>query len=171
MSRVTSFPPIVAENAQVLILGSMPGVKSLEAAEYYAHPRNAFWPIMAMIFDAGNFKNYQDKTAFLLANRIALWDVLQHCTRPGSLDNAIKNDTIVINDFANFLTMHQKISHVFFNGGKAEMEFRKRVQPVLSQNITERLTLTRLPSTSPAMASLSIAQKCAAWRCVKEALL
>lgn len=170
MSRITSFPPVAADDAQVLILGSMPGVKSLEAEEYYAHPRNAFWPVMATLFNAQGFENYQEKTTLLLANRIALWDVLQHCIRPGSLDSAIKDDTIVTNDFENFLNMHQQISHVFFNGGKAETEFLKRVRPVLPQDIQERLSLSRLPSTSPAMASLTLAQKCAAWQCVKEAV-
>lgn len=170
MDYVTSFPPVATKDAQVLILGSMPGVKSLEAGEYYAHPRNAFWPVMAELFGAEVFKNYQAKTALLLQNRIALWDVLQHCTRSGSLDSAIKNDTIVTNDFENFLFRHQQIRHVFFNGGKAEAEFLKRVEPVLPQDVTVRLAFARLPSTSPAMASLSLAQKCAAWQVVKAAL-
>jgi len=171
MSRVTSFPPLATEDAQVLILGSMPGVKSLEAGEYYAHPRNAFWPVMAALCGAEGFADYQEKMRLLRENRIALWDVLQHCMRPGSLDSAIKNDTIIPNDFDNFLRGHPQIRHVFFNGGKAETEFLKRVLPALPQEITARLSLTRLPSTSPAMASLTIMQKCAAWHCVKEALL
>ncbi|TNE25961.1 MAG: DNA-deoxyinosine glycosylase, partial [Alphaproteobacteria bacterium] len=159
-----------ADDARVLILGSMPGVKSLEAGEYYAHPRNAFWPVMAELLGIQVFENYHEKTALLLQSRIALWDVLQHCIRPGSLDSAIKDDTIVTNDFEGFFNMHRQISHVFFNGGKAEMEFLKRVRPVLPEQMKERLSFTRLPSTSPAMASLSTAQKVLAWQCVKEAL-
>ena len=170
LKPVTSFPPVAADDAQLLILGSMPGIKSLEAGEYYAHPRNAFWPIMVELFGVQGLETYQEKTALLRANRIALWDVLQHCIRTGSLDSAIKNDTIVTNDFENFLRSHQQIRHIFFNGGKAETEFLKRVLPALPQQITARLILERLPSTSPAMASLSLAQKCAAWRCVSEAL-
>tara|TARA_R110002124_G_scaffold211274_3_gene377587 strand:- start:1071 stop:1595 length:525 start_codon:yes stop_codon:yes gene_type:complete len=169
--RIKGFSPVTTEDAQILILGSMPGVKSLEADEYYAHPRNAFWPVMAVLFGVQGFDNYQEKTALLRENRIALWDVLQHCTRPGSLDSAIKNDSIVTNDFDVFLRRHQQIHHIFFNGGKAETEFLKRVQPDLPQEIQARLSLTRLPSTSPAMASLNVAQKTAAWCCVKKALL
>lgn len=169
MAHVTSFPPVAAKDAQVLILGSMPGIKSLEAGEYYAHPRNTFWPVMAKLLGTGEFKTYQEKTALLLRNRIALWDVLQYCERSGSLDSAIKNDTIIINDFAGFLAAYRNIRHVFFNGGKAEEAFLKRVLPVLPPEITARLALTRLPSTSPALASLTRAQKCAAWRCVRDA--
>ena len=170
MEHVTSFSPVAAKDAQVLVLGSMPGVKSLEAGEYYAHPRNAFWPVMAALFGAGAFENYQAKTALLIKNRIALWDVLQHCARSGSLDSAIQNNTIVTNDFENFFFRHRQIRHVFFNGGKAEAEFLKRVKPVLPQDIVMRLSLERLPSTSPALASLTPAQKCTAWQAVKDAV-
>lgn len=169
MEPVTSFPPVAAEDAQILILGSMPGAASLAAGEYYAHPRNAFWPVMAALFGAETFENYQAKTALLNENRIALWDVLRHCRRRGSLDSAIQNDTIVTNDFETFLAGHRQIRHIFFNGGKAEAEFLKRVKPVLPPEMTTSLALARLPSTSPAMASLSLSQKCAAWQVVKDA--
>lgn len=125
--------------------------------------------VMAALFGAERFENYQAKTALLHENRIALWDVLRHCRRRGSLDSAIQNDTIVTNDFETFLASHRQIRHIFFNGGKAEAEFLKRVKPVLPPEMTTSLALARLPSTSPAMASLSLSQKCAAWQAVKEA--
>ena len=105
---------------------------------------------------------YAERARILLQHRIALWDVIQGCKRCGSLDSAIDNQSIVANDFAAFYRTHPHIRRVFFNGTKAEQEYRKRVLPGLPE-IAHDIAYARLPSTSPAMAQLSFEQKLAAW--------
>lgn len=158
MSRplVYSFPPVADDRARVLILGSMPGVLSLAENQYYAHPRNLFWPIMGSLFGAGRDVAYEQRLRLLQDHRIALWDVLHSCQRDGSLDSDIQCE--VANDFATFFNTYPQITHVFFNGGKAESSFRKHVR-----DVGQGLVMTRLPSTSPAHASLSFDQKLEAW--------
>lgn len=163
---VRCFPPIVDGAARVLILGSMPGALSLYAQQYYAHPRNAFWPIMGALFDAGPELAYAERTRRLLRAGVALWDVLASCARAGSLDTSIDEASIVANDFAAFLPAHPRLTHVFFNGSKAEQAFRRYVRPRLADTA---LRFQRLPSTSPAHAGRSLAEKLAAWRVVAEA--
>ena len=167
--RATSFLPVATKQSRVLILGSMPGIRSLEAQQYYAHPQNAFWPIMSALFDAP-VDTYEQRLALIKENQLALWDVLKCCERHGSLDTRIDNATIEVNDFAGFLKRHPGITHVFCNGTKSETEFRKRVLPGLSLATQERLTVSRLPSTSPAMATLPKARKIKAWRVILTAL-
>lgn len=153
-------------DASLLILGSMPGQASLQAQAYYAHPRNAFWPIMADVLGFLPDLAYDARLEALQANGIALWDVLAACHRPGSLDADIDDTTLVINDFGGFLRQHPRIQRVCFNGAKAESSWRQRVQPVLGDS--RELTLVRLPSTSPAHAGMPYAAKRAVWA---EALL
>lgn len=162
-TAVHSFPPIAAPDATRLILGSMPGKASLRANEYYAHPRNAFWPIMGELFGAGPDLRYAHRVRVLRTAGIAVWDVLASCTRRGSLDSDIDEDSIVANDFAWFLRTHRRIQRVFFNGAKAEQSFRRHVLPGLA---LATLHLERLPSTSPANASWSHARKLRAWTVV-----
>ena len=159
---VYSFPPIVAAQATILILGSMPGEKSLADAQYYAHPRNAFWPLMSQIF-AQPVADYASKIALVQNNRLAVWDVLHACTREGSLDQAIEKDSIVPNDFLTFLTAQSHIAHIFFNGNTAHDMFMRHVWKNLPTDMRDRITLHTLPSTSPAMASLTLAQKTEIW--------
>lgn len=161
--RCLGFPPVAAQDPRVLILGSMPGLKSLEAGEYYAHPQNAFWKIMSALFDMP-VDSYAARLRIIMQNNLALWDVLKYCERAGSLDSAIKNDTIETNDFAAFLTQHKNIRHVFLNGGKAAQEFKRRVLPDLPFDITARLTITQLPSTSPAHARMGFEEKLRVWQ-------
>lgn len=161
-----SFPYIATKAAHTLILGSMPGVKSLEAGQYYAHQQNAFWKIMSRIYDAP-VGSYAQRTALIRENNLALWDVLKECERHGSLDSAISRDSIAVNDFAAFFRRHPSVTRVFFNGSTAEAEFRKRVLPSL--DCAARLTLARLPSTSPAHAGMTFEEKLAAWRAVRTA--
>lgn len=144
----------------MLILGSMPGVASLEANEYYAHPQNSFWRIMGDIAGARPELGYAARTRRLVTRRIAVWDVLQTCVRRGSGDAEIVEDTIVPNDFGAFFAAHPKIRQVYFNGSKAELVFRRRVLPSLHVE----LDYGRLPSTSPKHASRTYRQKLAAWR-------
>jgi TDG/mug DNA glycosylase family protein len=162
-----SFPPVIAQNPRCLILGSMPGVKSLEAGEYYAHPQNAFWKILSHLFGMPA-DDYPARLRIITQNGLALWDVLKFCERAGSLDSAIKTDTIETNDFVAFLTQHKNICHIFLNGSKAAQEFKKRVFPNLPSDIAARLTLTPLPSTSPAHAGMRYCEKMKAWEILKD---
>lgn len=163
MTEVFSFPPIAQADARLLILGSMPGKASLEANQYYAHPRNLFWPILGELVGASPALDYVERTRRLTANGIALWDVLKSCHRPGSLDADIDKSTMVANDFAAFFASHPHINRVFFNGATAEQAFRRYVLPTLE---AETLILHRLPSTSPAHAALSFHQKLESWRLI-----
>lgn len=164
MTLIRSFPPLADASARILILGSMPGEESLRAGQYYAHPRNAFWKLMGELFDAGAELPYQRRTQQLKKSGIALWDVLASCLRKGSLDSAIATDSINANDFQAFFAAHRNITQVFFNGATAERSFRMHVLPGLT---AQSLQLTRLPSTSPAHAALSYAQKRTAWCAIK----
>lgn len=159
--RITSFQPLVAPNAIRLILGSMPGVASLTAGQYYAHPQNAFWRIMSAVagFDAA--LPYDERVAALQRAGVALWDVLAMCERPGSLDSAIARESEVANDIAGLLAQYPRITRVYFNGATAEAAFRRHCKALAART---DLRFTRLPSTSPAHASLRFDQKCALWR-------
>ena len=160
MSRVQSFPPIEPQAARLLILGSMPGVVSLRAQQYYAHPQNLFWRTLgsALHFDAT--ADYAARVSALQAQGIAVWDVLQTCVREGSLDADIEADSIVPNDFAAFFARQPGIERVCFNGTAADTLFRRHVLPGLPCLQAE---LIRLPSTSPANASIPQAEKIKAW--------
>ena len=162
------FPPISTDQARVLILGSMPGLRSLEAGEYYAHPRNAFWEILGHLFHM-KAETYAERIHLIKANHLALWDVLECCRRKGSLDAKIADSSIAVNDFVSFLSNHPRITHVFFNGAKAEREFIKRVRPCLPEHFAH-LRCHRLPSTSPAMAGLRLSEKRKAWKKITAAL-
>ena len=162
-TRVQSFDPVADRRAQVLILGSMPGVESLAAGQYYAHPRNLFWRIMAALLGFQPLAPYREKLRALRSGRFALWDVMHSCRRSGSLDAHIEPDSIQANDFASFFREHDRIGHVFFNGATAQATYLRHVLPSVA---SLGLQYTRLPSTSPAHAALSYQQKLAAWRIV-----
>jgi hypoxanthine-DNA glycosylase len=167
--RVRSFPPIEDARARVLILGSMPGGASLAAGQYYAHPQNLFWRILGDLLRAGPGLSYAARTRLLKTNGIALWDVLDSCVRRGSLDSAIEEDSIAVNDFASFFAAHPRIGRVFFNGAKAESSYRRHVMPHLD-TVGNAVEYLRLPSTSPAHAALSFEKKRDAWKAVLGAL-
>ena len=162
-----SFPPLVGPGASRLILGSMPGTASLQAREYYAHPRNAFWPITASLLGFASTAPYSHRVQALKAAGIAVWDVLEVCRRQGSLDSAIERDGIIVNDFHRFLSGNPGIGCVFFNGGMAGALFERHVLPGLSAG-QQKLPRRTLPSTSPANARLSLAAKTDAWRVIVE---
>lgn len=157
---IQGFPPVAAADARVLVLGSMPGKASLQAARYYAHERNAFWRIMGDLIGAGPEVPYPQRLEKLKAAGIALWDVMAACEREGSLDADIVSASIQPNDFSAFLAVQRSIRRIFFNGGAAESGFRRLVLPVLNH---PDLELVRLPSTSPAHAACGYAEKLAAW--------
>ena len=166
-SAVRSFPAIEISAARVLVLGSMPGTKSLDAGQYYAHQQNTFWKIMGELFGADPTMAYDKRVLILKRAGLALWDVMASCVREGSLDADIDEASIVPNDFRAFFDAHPRVKHVFFNGAKAEDCFHRFVRPPVSER---GLRFTRLPSTSPAHASLSLQQKIKAWRTVADAL-
>ncbi|TWT91022.1 Uracil DNA glycosylase superfamily protein [Pseudobythopirellula maris] len=159
-----SFAPVADARARVLVLGSMPGVASLEAQRYYAHPRNAFWPIMGELFGARPDLPYAVRCNRLREAGVALWDVLSECRREGSLDTSIERDSEAVNDLAGLLTRYPRITLVAFNGQKAETAFRRHAVPTLDESTQKRLSFVRLPSTSPAHAARSFEEKLAAWR-------
>lgn len=167
--KLRGFPPIAGSNATRLILGSMPGAASIAAREYYAHPRNAFWTIMESLLGVERAAPYPERTRALASAGIALWDVLKTCQRNGSLDSAIEKDSMVVNDFRRFLSRNPGIDHIYFNGGTAGALFRLHVLPRLSERQLEIPRFT-LPSTSPAHARLSVADKFLAWRVITQAL-
>ena len=166
MARIVGFAPLARADARVLILGSMPSRESLAQQRYYAHPRNAFWPIMA---DLLNFDeaDYDARIEQVKHNGIAIWDVLQACYRSGSLDSAIDSSSIVTNDFSGFYAEHPQLTRVFFNGAKAESVYLKHVLPML-RGRAAKLQLQRLPSSSPAHAAMSLEQKRKAWSIIIE---
>jgi TDG/mug DNA glycosylase family protein len=155
---IRSFPPIAAPDARILILGSMPGQASLDAGQYYAHPHNAFWRIMGVLVGAGPDLPYEERVRVLKQHGIAVWDVLASCVRPGSLDSNITNE--IPNDFAAFFAAHPHLAHIGLNGGKAAASFKRHAVPLCPA----RVVVTLLPSTSPAHAARTFAQKCALWR-------
>ena len=161
---VTSFAPLLAPGVKVLVLGSMPGVASLNAQQYYAHSRNHFWPIMARIagFDAA--APYAERVRALGRAGIAVWDVLQSCVRPGSLDSAIQAGTRVPNDFGTLFATHPAIARVCFNGAEAQSSFNRYVLPDVRMRGVSEMDYVRLPSTSPAHAGMGFDGKLAAWR-------
>lgn len=163
MTHIYGFAPLAERNAEILILGSMPGRASLAASQYYAHAQNAFWRIISELLQLDPASPYEARVQALKSARISLWDVLRSCKREGSLDSMIEADTQTANDFRTFFRAHPQITHVFFNGAKAEACFRQHVL----RGIDDRaLRYTRLPSTSPANASMSYARKLEAWRTI-----
>ena len=157
-----SFPPIVDNNSGILILGSMPGKKSLEMQEYYAHKQNSFWRILYSMFETDYSECYKEKIRLLKIQGIALWDTLNACEREGSSDASIIKE--IPNDFKSFFLSYPKIRHVFFNGKGANHFFCKHFKP------DNRLKYLTLPSTSPAHARLSFAEKLKQWSVIKEIL-
>jgi double-stranded uracil-DNA glycosylase len=164
MSYVQSFPPIESPMSRVLILGTMPGKASLRAGQYYAHPQNAFWRIAGTILGFDPASPYEARIALMRAAGVAVWDVLKSCTRQSSLDSDIVHATAVPNDLPAFLGEHPQIRRVCFNGAKAEALYARHVRPRLAAS--PDVQYVRLPSTSPANASVPWPAKLQAWQAV-----
>ena len=140
---IQSFLPLIPDNPNVLILGTMPGIASLQAQQYYGHPRNHFWKIMAHLYNSAEIPlDYEQKKWLLLQNNIALWDVLQFCEREGSLDVAIKNP--VPNAILDLLNEKPSITKIIFNGKESQKLFLNYF------GVLENISYHVVPSTSPA---------------------
>jgi len=159
MTLSSGFPPVARADASVLILGSLPGRRSIAEQQYYAHPQNAFWRIMEELY--GIAGDYDVRCRLLIEKRIAVWDVLMSSFRPGSMDADISVSEATPNDFAAFFAGHEAIRLIAFNGRTAERMFSRFVEPL---DVAGELPRVALPSTSPAYASMSFAAKLAAWR-------
>lgn len=165
MDRSTGFPPIVEAGAKVLVLGSLPSQKSIQASEYYGHPQNAFWRIMGELLGAGLDIPYLKRTELLKRNKLAVWDVLASSVRPGSMDSHIEESSAKANDFPSFFESYPNFSLVCFNGQKAAMLFEKLVLTA-HVGLRQRMRFETLPSTSPAFASMTFEEKLAKWSIV-----
>lgn len=159
-STLTGLPPLSHSGARVLLLGSMPGTASLTLQQYYAHPRNLFWPIMAKLAGVNADLPYPEKTQALINSGVALWDVIGSCQRSGSLDSAIRDEQV--NDFAGFFRCHSDLAAIGFNGSKAWQSFKRYILPL--QIVPQHISLITLPSTSPAHAAMSFNDKLAQWQ-------
>jgi hypoxanthine-DNA glycosylase len=152
-----SFDFIVNEQTDTLIIGSMPGIKSLDAHEYYAHKQNLFWRFVFEAFRE-NFDNpsYAQKTTLLLQHHCGLWDAAQSCIRQGSLDTNIKN--VKPNDFKILFELYPNIKRLLFNGQKAFQLFYR-----FNKYLLKNKEYIILPSTSPANASIPLEKRRKLW--------
>lgn len=157
-ARLIGLLPIVSSNTRLLVLGSFPGAASLAKQQYYGHPQNQFWRILQAIWPDSpggvSADSYEKRSDWLLARGLGVWDVYASCERQGSLDTAIRNPQV--NDFAALLQRCPQLTSVAHNGGES---FRHA-----KHTAALGLAVYKLPSTSPANASLSFERKLAAWR-------
>ena len=159
MSPSQGFPPVARDDACILVLGSLPGARSIAMQQYYAHPQNAFWRIMRDVFVIDG--DYGSRCRQLADHRVAVWDVLQSSVRPGSMDADIRMGSAEANDFMTFFREHPGIRRILFNGRKAEQLFRRFVS---SEGVAGNIVKLTLPSTSPAYAAMPFSAKLEAWR-------
>ena len=159
MAKCKSFRPQISNSSKILILGSMPGIKSLEMQEYYAHPQNRFWKLMGIFCNCTNLSelNYENKIEILLQNGFALWDVIKSCERTGSLDTNIKKE--IPNEIPKLLAKYKNIKTICLNGNKAYCAFEKHFP-----NIKNKYIIHKLPSTSPANAKYNLQSLYNEWK-------
>lgn len=158
-NRISSFPPFIDNQSKILILGSIPGVKSLEKQQYYGHPQNKFWKIIFELFNEEFTEDYPQRIQILKKNHIAIWDVINSCERKGSLDSEIKNEEA--NQIEVLLENYPNIQAIFCNGGKSY----KNLQKLLGINY--RIPIYLLPSTSP-LHTISYEKKLEEWKKILE---
>jgi TDG/mug DNA glycosylase family protein len=155
MSREFSFPPLVNDSSQVLILGSLPGVESLRLQQYYAQKRNVFWRLIYKLFSRDPDENYSARCDFILSRRLSLWDVYRWGERSGSADSKIVAGEP--NDIAGLLSEYPNIERILLNGRTAEDEYRRHFANLSIPSVY-------VPSTSSAFAAMSFEKKLAAWK-------
>ncbi|MCS3531341.1 DNA-deoxyinosine glycosylase [Chryseobacterium sp. JUb7] len=156
-NRISSFPPFIDSSSEILILGSIPGVKSLEKQQYYAHPQNKFWKIIFELFNEEFTDDYAERVDILKRNHIAIWDVIDSCERKGSLDSEIRNEEA--NKIGELLEEYPNIKAIFCNGAKSY----KNLQKILGKNF--RIPVHLLPSTSP-LHTISFEKKIEDWKVI-----
>lgn len=148
-------PPVADARTRLVVLGSFPGAASLAAGQYYAHPRNHFWPVLSALWDTDlRAMPYAIRLDVMSAHGVGLWDVYAHCRREGSLDTSIED--AALNDLPGLLRIAPQLSCIAHNGGESARTMR--ITAALGVDVV------RLPSTSPANASWSFERKLAAWR-------
>jgi hypoxanthine-DNA glycosylase len=158
--RLESLPPVIGPDTRLVVLGSFPGVASLHAQAYYAHPRNQFWPLLSVLLAADFLAMpYAERLATLLQRGLGLWDVYRECRRVGSLDSAIRDAEL--NDLSSLRERAPGLCGIAHNGGESVRSMR--------QTAGLGLPVWALPSSSPANASWSFERKLAAWRQAFEA--
>ena len=160
-----SFEPLLGQAPDVLILGTMPSVLSLKTQEYYGNPRNAFWWVMSELFNFDISQPYSKRVELLLESRVAVWDVIASCYRPGSLDSKIDQSTVTPNSLSLLLVQYPSIRLIAFNGQAAEKLFKKFIDDTDWQG--DKITL---PSTSPANAALKKEDKLSKWLAIRDYL-
>ena len=147
-------PPLFAADAETLILGSFPSVKSREAAFFYGHPQNRFWKVLPRVLGCPVPQTIDEKKALILTHRLALWDVIGSCEIEGSADSTIRS--VTPNDLRIILD-GSAVTRIFVNGRTAEKYYKKYTEPVIG------IPAVCLPSTSPANAAWSLERLTAAW--------
>lgn len=153
-----NFPPLFDKNSEILILGSFPSVKSREAKFFYGHPQNRFWKVLAAIFEKSVPQSIEEKKAFLLESRIALWDVIKSCNIEGSSDSSIKN---AVPNVISHILSNSSVKKIFVNGRTAEKYYNMFIKDKL------KISATVLPSTSPANAAYSFEKLVDTWKIIK----
>jgi len=158
--RITGLKPVVPNSPRVLILGSIPGVQSLNKQQYYGNPRNHFWPIMFHIFNGHELSDYEARIDWIMGKEVALWDTIGSCIRPGSLDSKIRAEQP--NDIISLLQQHPTIQRIICNGGKSYEVFKKYIN---LENAACYVDVVKLPSTSPVPGryTKSFEEKCNIW--------
>ena len=156
---VHSFEPVYDKDSEILILGTLPSVKSRENNFYYGHKQNRFWKLLATLLKEPVPETIEEKKAMLLAHRIALWDVIHSCDIKGSSDSSIKN--VQPTDIGMILEK-TNVTQIYANGNKAGQLYKRYQFPVTG------IEATMLPSTSPANAAWSFDRLCEAWRVILE---
>ncbi len=158
---LTGLPPIKGDHPRLLILGSMPSVQSLKTGQYYAHPRNAFWPLMARLNHFQQDSDYRINVEHIRRSGIVIWDVIAKCVREGSLDSAISLNSIALNPVVDLINHLPGIERVGLNGKMAEQLFYRHCFKAIKDK--DRLKIYALPSTSPANTRLDFEAKVKAW--------
>ena len=163
MTKCKSFLPNINNTSEVLILGSMPGVKSLSEQQYYAHPQNRFWKLIGLLCDVADLPefDYKEKLNIVLANKLALWDVIKSCKRIGSLDSDIQEE--IPNNITDLLKKYPNVRLICLNGNKAYSAFKKYFPDLL-----KKYRCVKLPSTSPANAKFRLEDLYKEWKIISE---
>lgn len=159
---VHPFAPVYDEHSEILILGTLPSVKSRENDFYYGHPQNRFWKVLAKVYGAALPQTPEEKMVFLLAHHIALWDVIESCEIKGSSDSSIR--AVIPTDIKRILDT-ANIHTIFVNGKKAAQLYERYQQPLTG------IPAVTLPSTSPANAAWNLERLCGEWGRIVEGIL